>query len=261
MPSAPLGVLRWRVLLAVWLPAPIWVAAACYLLAAAALSTSNARFRGSETRRTSGLVSDLLPDLVEGIRFIVGHRQLRTFTTVTALANIAISAAGVILVLYAVAPGPLKLSTTGYGLLLSCGGIGAITGAATSKRIVSAVGRGIVLSVSMLAIAVGIAGLGFFINPYTAGAAFAVAGFGVGSYNVISVSFRQRVVPTAMLGRATAAYRLAGMGVIPLGAVVGGLIVNPLGLRGSFFAAGALALLCLVGMPAVTEAAMRSAEA
>lgn len=244
------------VLVAAWLAAPIWAAAACYLLAATVLTASRARFRGSDTKRASGP----LADLTEGVKFVVGHRQLRTFTAITTMANIASNAAVVVLVLYAVAPGPLELSRAGYGLLLSCGGLGAITGSAVSKWITRRVGRGSLLTGSVLAIAVGLAGPGLLVNPYTTGAAFAIAGFGVGSYNVISVSFRQRVVPAEMLGRATAAYRLAGMGAVPLGAVLGGLSANAFGLRGSFLAAGALTLVCLACIPAVTEGALRFAE-
>lgn len=244
------------VLVAVWVAAPIWAAAACYALAAAILVTSSARLRGSESAPVSGLFADL----IEGVKFVARHRQLRAFTAVTAMANIAANAAVVVLVLYAVAPGPLGLSKAGYGLLLSCGGLGAIAGAAAAKRLTRQFGRGALLAGSVLAIAVGLAGPGLLANPYTTGAAFAVAGFGVGGYNVISVSFRQRVVPSQMLGRATAAYRLAGLGAVPLGAVLGGLSASTLGLRGSFLAVGVLVLVSLAGLPAVTEDALRSAE-
>lgn len=98
------------------------------------------------------------------------------------------------------------------------------------------------------------------VDPYTAGAALGVAGFGAGCYNVTSVSFRQRVVPAAILGRATAAYRLVALGAVPVGAVLGGVAAKLLGLQDSFLAAGMLTLACLVGMGAVTEGALRSAE-
>lgn len=246
------------VLIAVSLAAPLWAAAGCYVLAAAVLVTSRATFHSARAETTTGLIADA----IEGFRVVAGHPQLRAFTavTATATANIATNAVVVVLVLYAVAPGPLELSKAGYGLILSCGGLGAMTGALTAKHLSAHVNRGALLAGSILAIAVGLAGPGLLVDPYSTGSAFALAGMGVGSYNVISVSFRQRVVPTNLLGRATAAYRLAGMGAVPLGALLGGLAAADLGLRPSFLVAGALSATCLAVTPLVTERALHLAE-
>lgn len=243
------------VLVAVGLVAPMWTAAGCYALAAVVLASSGTAFHGSDAKRASSLRADV----VEGLKLVVGHRQLRAFMAMTAIANVASEGVLVVLVLYAVAPGPLELSRVGYGLLLSCFAVGGITGAAATKRL-RRVGRGKLLAGSVLAIAVGLAGPGMLVDPYSAGLALAIAGFGVGCYNVTTVSFRQRVVPAAILGRATAAYRLVALGAVPIGAVLGGVSAKLLGLRGSFLAAGALTLLCLAGIAVVPEGALRSAE-
>ena len=134
------------------------------------------------------------------------------------------------------------------------------TMAAATKGLARRVGRGKLLAASVLALAVGLSGPGMLVDPYTTGAASAVAGFGAGCYNVTSVSFRQRAVPAAVLGRAAAAYRPVAPGAIPLGAVLAGLSARGLGPRGSFLAAGALTPVCLAGLSAVTERALRSAE-
>ena len=243
-------------LIALGFRAPMWAAAGCYALAAGVLASSSASFRGSDTKRMSGLRADV----VEGLSLVARHRQLRAFTAMTAVANVASEAAVVVLVLYSVVPGPLGLSRVGYGLLLACFAVGGISGAAATRRLARRVGRGRLLAGSVIALALGLAGPGMLVDPYTAGAALAVAGFGAGCYNVTSVSFRQRVVPAAILGRATAAYRLVALGAVPVGAVLGGVAAKLLGLQGSFLAAGMLTLACLVGMGAVTEGALRSAE-
>ena len=220
------------------------------------LVSSTARFRGSNTKRATHLRADV----VEGIVLVARHRQLRAFTAMTAVANVASEAVVVVLVLYAVAPGPLNLSRAVYGLLISCFAAGGIVGASGTKRLARWVGRGRLIVTSVLALAVGFAGPGVLVNPFTTGAALFLAGLGAGCYNVTSVSFRQRVVPAEILGRATAAYRLAALGAVPLGAVLAGLGAKALGLRSTFLAAGALTLVCLAGLPAVTDAALRSAE-
>lgn len=243
-------------LIAVGLAAPMLAAAGCYALASGVLASSSATFRSSNTKPVSGLRADV----VEGLKLVAGHRQLRAFTMMTAVANVASEGAVVVLVLYAVTPGPLGLSRIGYGLLLSCFAVGGITGAGATKHLAQRIGRGKLLAGSVLAIAVGLAGPGMLVDPYTAGAALAVAGFGGGCYNVTSVSFRQRVVPAAILGRATAAYRLVALGAVPLGAVLGGVAAKLFGLQGSFLAAGMLTLVCLAGIGSVTEGALQSAE-
>ena len=44
-------------------------------------------------------------------------------------------------------------------------------------------------------------------------------------WNVITVSLRQAIIPDRMLGRVNSVYRFFGWGVIPIGALVGGLLV------------------------------------
>ncbi|MHB8295017.1 MAG: hypothetical protein ACYDH5_10430, partial [Acidimicrobiales bacterium] len=81
------------------------------VLAAVVLAGSSVAFRGSDTKRGSSLRADV----VEGLKLVAAHRQLRAFTAMTAIANVASEGAVVVLVLYAVAPGPLGLSRVGYG--------------------------------------------------------------------------------------------------------------------------------------------------
>src|SRR5690606_10388007 len=66
--------------------------------------------------------------LSAGLRYLWGQPVVRTLTLYTAVMNLVWAAATALLVVYAVAPGPLGLSTTQYGLLLtgmSVGGLGA----------------------------------------------------------------------------------------------------------------------------------------
>ena len=62
--------------------------------------------------------------------------------------------------------------------------------------------------------------------PAVAGLALAIGGFGAMIWNVATVSFRQRVIPDAILGRVNSIYRFFGWGSMPLGALAGGAIVT-----------------------------------
>jgi MFS family permease len=75
-------------------------------------------------------------------------------------------------------------------------------------------------------------------NPIAVGISFAVLGaFGVG-WNVVTVSLRQAIVPDELLGRVNGAYRLFGLGTMPIGALLGGALASAFGLRAPFFVAG-----------------------
>jgi len=45
-------------------------------------------------------------------------------------------------------------------------------------------------------------------------------------WNVITVSWRQRRIPTELLGRVNSIYRCFGWGSMPLGALTGGALVS-----------------------------------
>ena len=65
------------------------------------------------------------------------------------------------------------------------------------------------------------------------------------SWNVITVSFRQRVVPEQLLGRVNAGYRLVAWGTIPLGAALGGYLGSRFGLTAAFWTSAILSATCM----------------
>ena len=81
------------------------------------------------------------------------------------------------------------------------------------------------------------------------------AGVGTLMWNVSTITLRQQLVPAEMLGRVTSAYRLVGLGAMPLGAVAGGLVGHAVGLRAVYLLAGAvLALAVVVALPRLRTA-------
>ena len=45
-------------------------------------------------------------------------------------------------------------------------------------------------------------------------------------WNVVTVSYRQRAIPQDILGRVNSIYRFFGWGMMPIGALAGGLVVT-----------------------------------
>ena len=89
----------------------------------------------------------------------------------------------------------------------------------------------------------------------------AVSGVAMVLWNVVTVSLRQRITPDRLLGRMNASYRLVGWGTMPLGALLGGVLAEALGLRGAFLVAAGITFATLVGFRYVTEEAIADAEA
>jgi hypothetical protein len=96
-------------------------------------------------------------------------------------------------------------------------------------------------------------------GPVTVGLALGMAWFWGLTWNIVSVSTRQRLVPDAIRGRVNSLYRLMAWGMMPVGSALAGLVIGlaeaPLGriaaLEASLWlaAAGTLILTLLVWRP------------
>ena len=56
-----------------------------------------------------------------------------------------------------------------------------------------------------------------------------LAGIGLGSANVLSVTIRQLLIPRTALARSNGAYRTFTFGVLPIGAAIGGVLGSTFG--------------------------------
>ena len=228
-------------LAAVTLAGALSASAAGYGLAAIALTLLVGRFRPVR----SSARSTLRTDIVEGVRYLAHHRLLRTLAICVGISNLASTAMVAVLPLYAVAPGPMGLSSAGYGFLLTTFAAGALVGTFLVEPLERRFGRRRTL---LLAMGVGpVAGLVPALTanvPLVAVAFFVTTALGIG-WNVITVSLRQRIVPDQLLGRVNAGYRLVAWGTMPIGAAVGGLIGERFGLTAVFWTCAALSATCI----------------
>ena len=71
-------------------------------------------------------------------------------------------------------------------------------------------------------------------------------GFAVTMWNVVTVSLRQQIVPSRLLGRVNSVYRMLGWGLMPLGALAGGFVAQAAGLRAPYVVGGILCGLSLL---------------
>jgi len=231
--------------------------AAGYALAAIGLALIAGSFRPVRT----GPPSRLTADIAEGMRYLWGHRVLRTFAIMVGVMNLSFTASQAVFVLYAVSPGPMSLSEPEFGILITTFAAGSLAGSFAAAPLQARVGRVPLLFASVVVTAVSVAVPAFTASAFAIGPAFVASGMFVVIWNVITVSLRQRIVPDHLLGRVNSAYRLFAWGTQPLGAVLGGVIGEAFGLRTVFLLAGILALTLLGTRAIITERALTDAEA
>jgi len=183
--------------------------------------------------------------LMEGIAFMRSDPLLLRLAVVLGVANFIATATITIQVLFA--QDVLAISAYSYGLVLSVAAVGAITGSLLAPRFIAMLGTQTCLYFSIATWGIGYGAIGL---SHT-GLAMAIALFFVMAaamlWNVITVSWRQRRIPPALLGRVNSIYRFFGWGSMPLGAMTGGILVSVLehelgreiALRTTFMCAGA----------------------
>ena len=234
--------------------------ALAFAFAAVALALLTGSFKPVRPE-SAGPRPSVVADIKEGLRYLWNHRLLRTLAIMVGTMNLASSATFAVFVLYAVSPGPMGLDEFGFGLLMTGMAIGSLFGSLVVERVERLMGRAKLLTTAVIINAITVAIPGLTPNPWIVGASFAVAGVGIVMWNVVTVSLRQRIVPDALLGRLNASYRLLAWGSQPIGALVGGLLAQWLGLPAVFIIAGVVVGLLLFLRRIITDEAISAAEA
>ncbi|MEU9169016.1 MFS transporter [Streptomyces sp. NPDC048420] len=187
----------------------------------------------------------------EGLRFVVGDTALRTVCLASAAFQFSFAAMMTVYLLFL--PRELHLSGTAVGLALAATGPGALLGSVLAARLPSRFGHGPVL-VSAAALGDG----AFLCVPALHASATVTVPvllavgfvFGTGGQlvNVTVMAVRQAVTPDGMQARAAATITFVGMGLTPLGSLLGGFLAQEWGLRTSLLATAAGMLLSPVVM-------------
>lgn len=249
----PLGGL----LIGISVPLALGGSAGGYLMAAVGLSLVVGRFKPERT----GPKTRITADIAEGFRYLWNHRVLRTLAIMVGVMNLAATATMAVFVLYAVAPGPMGLSEPGFGLFMTTFAAGSVAGSFAAARLERRFGRVPLLFGSVAVMSLGLAVPAFTTNPFVIGVGFVMSGMFVVVWNVITVSLRQRIVPDRLLGRLNSAYRLFAWGTQPIGALLGGVVAELIGLRALFLLAALVSLSLVVTRTIITEHNLREAEA
>jgi MFS family permease len=155
----------------------------------------------------------------------------------------------------------MGLSEPEFGVLLTTGALGSVAGSIYAGRLVKRFGRARLLVAAIVASAISTAMPAFTPNAFVVGASFVIGGSAGVVWNVITVSFRQGIIPDRLLGRVNSVYRLLAWGTQPVGALLGGVLGELFGLPIVFAVGGLLILLLLLARSVLSDAALDAAEA
>jgi len=203
--------------------------------------------------------SSIASDVGEGLHWLVVHPVLRYTSALAGITNLASTAIVAVFVLFA--QDVVQVSDVGYGLLLSCIGVGGIVGAILAGKVVAGIGSAgaLRLSTCLGAPAAGI--MAAIPHPAIVALAVFAFGFSISLWNVTHISLRQLLVPDQLRGRVAASNRLIAWGSQPIGAALGGLVAMLFGLRAPMLlAAILLAFATLVVFTKVTPLAIAAAQ-
>jgi MFS family permease len=216
------------VLVAISAAAALGASASLYVLAAVGVALLAGTFR-AERPAGRGLWSES----VEGIALLFRDPTLRPLTLATAAMNVLWGGWMATFVLFAVDPGPLELPASGYALLMAGFGVGGVLGSVAAPILRDRIGLAPALTVDVVGTAAMFA-LPLTGNPALAAIGITLAGIGSAVWVVLNATVRQTIVPDHLLSRVYGAHRLVSWGALPIGAALGALAVETLGVEGSY---------------------------
>jgi predicted MFS family arabinose efflux permease len=173
-------------------------------------------------------------EIMTGLRVVFGHPLLRTLTLGIAVRSFFGSFIGTLYSLYVLED--LGLSPAMLGILISCGGIGALVGSLSAGALTRRfgimrtltwslmVGALSALLIPMAGGSVWLASVIMIVNQIINDAAMAV-------YGVNEITLRQTLVEERFLGRANASVGFLAEGVAPVGGIISGLLAAAAGTR------------------------------
>lgn len=205
-------------LIAYAVPAPFALDAITFALAAWVVWLITVPPRRAPVRRS------LWIEAKEGFAWLWNHPKLLRLALMLGVSNMLSIMALTILVLFL--QETLNLSGFGHGLLLTAGAAGGFVGGLVCPAIAQRFGPERSLQLVLLLFPAMFFVIYCTSNVWILAIALFVEMFAGLLWNVVTVSYRQRLIPDDLLGRVNSIYRFFGWGLMPVGALLAGAIVS-----------------------------------
>jgi MFS family permease len=229
-------------------PFAILVDAISYAVSALFISSiRKAEARVARDGDAAGPRPSVRREIVEGLRYVGGHRVLRALALSVAVSYLFSTIADSILILFLVAE--RGFSAQLIGLAFTLGSIGVIAGALVTSRLTRLIGVGPTIILAAVGESVSWLPLALAPDPWLfpalATTIAALSFFGI-AWNVNVTSLRQAITPPGLLGRMNATMRLVSWSTIPVGYTLGGFLGGVIGLHNTIWVGALGAILAFI---------------
>ncbi|MFM7351174.1 MAG: MFS transporter [Actinomycetota bacterium] len=163
-------------------------------------------------------------EIKEGFSWLWSHSLLRPMAIILGTLNLVGSITAATFILFA--QEILETSVFEFAILGTSGAIGGTLGGILGPRISKKLGSGPSLYLTLLSMPIMSLIIGLTSNWYIAWVMIAGSTIFAVLWNVITVSLRQSIIPTYLLGRVNSVYRFFAWGSMPIGTLIGGAIVS-----------------------------------
>ena len=163
-------------------------------------------------------------EIKEGFSWLWSHSLLRPMAIILGTLNLVGSITAATFILFA--QEILETSVFEFAILGTSGAIGGALGGILGPKISKKLGSGPSLYLTLISMPIMSLIIGVTSNWYIAWVMIAGTTIFAVLWNVITVSLRQSIIPTHLLGRVNSVYRFFAWGSMPIGTLIGGAIVS-----------------------------------
>ena len=202
---------------------PFFLDAGTFAVAAALVFMIGGSFKPGPRESSTYGATRFWDQMKEGVRWLWNHELFRPMAISLGVLNATMMMALATFVLFA--QEVLELDATRFGLLTTGVAAGGVIGSVVAHRVTKALGQGPSLFAAILLMA---GSCWSVVSPPRSGCSGrmgAVTSATAVIWNVITVSLRQSLIPDNILGRVNSVYRFFGWGMMPIGSILGGLVV------------------------------------
>ena len=201
---------------------PFWFDAASFFIAVALIASIAGSFKAVSDAPATKI--NFRADIKEGFSWLWNHKFFRNLAIILGLLNFIGTLVGATYILFA--QEVLKVDVKIFAILGIAGAIGGLIGSSFGDKISKKLGGGPTLKFALITGPVGAIIIGLTHSWIVVFIVTAIESLSAVLWNLITVSLRQSVIPSHLIGRVNSVYRFFGWGTIPLGMIFGGLIVS-----------------------------------
>jgi MFS family permease len=230
---------------------PFFVDAATFFVAAALIASMKPTVKSFAPEAKTGPIN-FKAEIKEGFSWLWSHTLLRPMAIILGLLNGIASLTGAVFILFA--QEVLDTTVFIFAVLGTAAAVGGILGGLLGPKVSEKIGSGRSLALALFVMPFGTLLIGFSSQWYVVWVLVVIETFTAVLWNVVTVSLRQSLIPTNLLGRVNSVYRFFAWGTIPIGTLLGGGLVaaleGPFGremaFRSVYFVGAALGFLLFI---------------